>query len=131
MDFALTKVPDERFAQPQIDLAGVKPIIRGDYIDSSMLIQQAQSGSSTIDMGSMLSNIHDILYFVDRDDPQGPYPSNPWANDDAFENWEYAVQAWKNATYSVLLQSTSTPAATATTTTPETTQETTILRDDN
>lgn len=101
-DFALSKIPDEKFAQPQIDLAGVKPIIRGDYIDSSILISKAQTGSTTPDLTGVINSIHDILYYVDKNDPQGPYPTNPNA-DDQFANWEYGVQAWKNATYGAIL----------------------------
>jgi 1A family penicillin-binding protein len=126
MDYALTKIPDEKFAQPKIDLAGVKPIIRGDYIDTDMLVSQAQAGSSSIDMSSMLGNIHDILFFVKKDDPQGPYPSNP-AADDQFDNWEYAVQAWKNNTYSSML-GTSTPSVSATSTLNMPTVDTTVLQ---
>jgi 1A family penicillin-binding protein len=113
MDFALTKIPDEKFAQPQIDLSGVKPIIRGDYIDSSLLVSEAQNGSTTPDLTGVINSIHDILYYVNKDDPQGPYPTNP-ANDDQFVNWEYGVQAWKNATYGAILsaQASSTPEVT-------------------
>lgn len=101
-DFALEKIPDEKFAQPQIDLAGVKPIIRGDYIDSSILVSEAQTGSTTPDLTGVINSIHDILYYVNKNDPQGPYPTNP-NNDDQFANWEYGVQAWKNATYGAIL----------------------------
>ena len=111
MNFALTKIPDERFPQPQIDLAGVKPIIRGDYIDTAMIIEQAQNSSTTLDMAGMIGNIHDILYFVQRDNPRGPNPSNPNA-DDQYYNWEYSVQAWKNSTYGSLSTTTSTIATT-------------------
>ena len=120
MDFALTKIPDEKFAQPQIDLAGVKPIIRGDYIDSSLLVTQAQNGSSTPDLSGVINSIHDILYYVNKNDPQGPYPTNP-ASDDQFMNWEYGVQAWKNATYGAILsaEASSTPEVTETVTESE------------
>lgn len=101
-DFALAKIPDEKFAQPQIDLSGVKPIIRGDYIDSSLLISAAQTGSSSPDISGVINSIHDTLFYVNKDDPQGPYPTNP-ASDDQFMNWEYGVQAWKNATYGAIL----------------------------
>ena len=37
--------------------------------------------------------IHDTLYFVNADDPQGPAPTNPY-DDPQFTNWEYAVQQW-------------------------------------
>ncbi len=112
MDVALAKLPDEKFPQPQIDLAGVKPIIRGDYIDSSMLADQLQNSSSTdaVSAATILGNMHSILHYVNRADPRGPYPSNP-ASDDQYANWEYAVQAWKQSTYGAILEAaSSTPA---------------------
>jgi penicillin-binding protein 1C len=36
---------------------------------------------------------HSILYYIDKDDPTGPPPTNP-ADDPQFANWESAVQAW-------------------------------------
>ncbi len=116
MDFALTKIPDEKFAQPQIDLSGLKPILRGDYIDTDMIMAQAQMSSSTPDMAGMVGNIHTILYFVNRDNPRGPNPNNP-RNDDAYDNWEYAVQKWKNDTYGAILGLTSSSTATTSETT--------------
>jgi 1A family penicillin-binding protein len=120
MDYALEKLPDEKFAQPQIDLAGVKPVIRGDYIDSSMIIEQLANASSTISVGNVLDGMHTILYYVNRSDPRGPYPSNP-AADQQFSNWEYGVQAWKNATYGAII--TETLQNTASTTIIETTTD--------
>lgn len=118
LDFALPKIPDEKFAQPQIDLSGVKPIIRGDYIDSSLLVTEAQNGSTTPDLTGVINSIHDILYYVNKNDPQGPYPTNP-ASDDQFVNWEYGVQAWKNATYGAILSA----QASSTAQTPEPEEE--------
>lgn len=109
-DVALAKLPDEKFAQPQIDLAGLKPIIRGDYIDSGMLVEQLQASSTDqVNIGNIIGGMHTILHFVNKNDPRGPYPTNP-AADQQYYNWEWAVQAWKNATYGALL----TPTATAT-----------------
>jgi len=99
MDYALDKIPDEKFSQPQIDLTGIKPIIRGEYIDSAVLLTKMNdSGTTTVNMGDILNNIHSILYFVNKDDPRGPYPENP-NNEGQYHNWEYAVQKWKNETY--------------------------------
>jgi len=99
MDYALNKIPDEKFSQPQIDLTGIKPIIRGEYIDSAVLLTKMNdSGTTTVNMGDILNNIHSILYFVNKDDPRGPYPENP-NNEGQYHNWEYAVQKWKNETY--------------------------------
>jgi len=36
---------------------------------------------------------HDILYYVDKDDPRGPVPSDP-SQDPQFSNWESSVQSW-------------------------------------
>ncbi len=38
MDIALAKLPEENFVQPTINRVGVKPIIRGEYIDTSSII---------------------------------------------------------------------------------------------
>jgi 1A family penicillin-binding protein len=37
--------------------------------------------------------VHTILYYVDKDNPQGPYPSNP-QKDPQFWRWEGPVRAW-------------------------------------
>ena len=36
---------------------------------------------------------HDILHYVDRNDPRGPAPAFP-ADDPQYENWESALQSW-------------------------------------
>jgi membrane peptidoglycan carboxypeptidase len=45
--------------------------------------------------GEVGSDIHSILYWVDKRNPRGPIPSNP-ENDPQFNNWEYAVRLWAN-----------------------------------
>ncbi|MBU1178550.1 hypothetical protein KJ903_05060, partial [Patescibacteria group bacterium] len=37
--------------------------------------------------------VHTILYYVDKDEPQGPYPKNPQA-DPQFNRWEGPVRSW-------------------------------------
>ena len=116
MDFALERIPEENFPQPQIDLSGVKPIIRGDYIDSTILLQQmneSESAAGSLNIQNITSNIHSILHFVIKDDPRGPYPSNP-QTDQQYQNWEYAVQTWKERTYGALLQAPSNNTSTET-----------------
>ena len=107
MDIALAKIPAETFPQPQINTSGVKPIIRGEYIDTNLLLQAIQNqeeGSEAlgIDLNTIYSNIHSILYFVNKDDPLGGYPANP-ANDPQYVNWEYGVQKWNQDTYGALI----------------------------
>jgi penicillin-binding protein 1C len=100
MDIALAKLPEENFTQPTINLVGVKPVLRGEYIDTSSLLTALQE-TGTIDpaaVSAAYQNIHSILHYVDKNNPTGPYPNNP-NSDQQYANWEYAVQAWRNATY--------------------------------
>lgn len=97
MDIALAKLPEESFEQPTINRVGVKPIIRGEYIDTSNLLSIIEDGNE-IDISSIYQNIHSILHFVDKNNPLGPDPINPHS-DQQYQNWEYAVQLWKNETY--------------------------------
>lgn len=98
MDFALPKIEEENFAEPPATDPSIKPILRGELIDSGALIQEIQSGDETLDITAVTSNIHNILHYVDTANILGPYPANP-ASDSQYNNWEYAVQKWKQATY--------------------------------
>ncbi len=100
MDYALAKLPVENFSQPTINRVGVKPIMRGEYIDTSDIFTLLQNNQE-VDISAIYRNIHSILYFVNKNDPTGPSPINP-ASDQQYENWEYAVQAWKKETYGLV-----------------------------
>lgn len=112
LDVALAKLPAESFTQPQIITSGVKPIIRGEYVDATQLINSLTSTSTddVVSIGSIYNNIHNILHYVDRSNPQGPYPSDP-RRDPQYDNWEYGVQKWKEATFGALLQQPTTEEA--------------------
>lgn len=97
MDEALKTVPVETFNNPQSDNSyDLKPVLRGKW----------QGGISNITQGTFDPNIpynsvsetlsggvHDILYWLNKDDPRGPAPSNP-SDDSQFNNWEFPVRAW-------------------------------------
>lgn len=104
MDIALAKLPDDKFTQPTINRVGVKPILRGEYIDTSALIKLIEDDELD-NVSSIFQNIHSILHYVDKNNPLGPDPTNP-NNDPQYENWEYAVQEWKNLTYGTTSSST-------------------------
>jgi len=86
----------------------VKPIIRGEYIDTTLLLQALGNNNGdndlNIDISAVYNNIHSILHFVNKNDPLGGYPANP-ANDPQYENWEYGVQKWNRETFGLLLDS--------------------------
>lgn len=73
MDKVLPKTPNENFLPPQEeDWFNLKPSLNGD---------KASVGA------------HSILYWVDKNNPRGPVPSNPFS-DPQFVNWEYGVERW-------------------------------------
>jgi penicillin-binding protein 1C len=106
MDYALAKLPEESFTQPTINRVGVKPILRGEFIDATELLQTVAAGGE-IDITQIYNNIHNILHFVDRNNPTGPDPIDP-RKDPQYDNWEYAVQAWKKETYGLPFTTSST-----------------------
>ncbi len=69
---ALKEMPLETFPRPEVILVD-KPILKGEYIINN--------------------EIHDILYYVDKNNPQGQPPSDP-KKDSQFENWEKVVRDW-------------------------------------
>lgn len=69
---ALKHYPPEAFPRPEPRLVE-KPILKGDYLAGNQ--------------------VHSILYYVDKNNPLGGYPSNP-ASDPQFANWESSVIDW-------------------------------------
>ncbi len=82
---ALADTPPEQFIKPN-PITTDKIMLNGNYNDPS--------------------GIHTILYYVNKNDPTGSYPSNP-SDDSQFPNWEASVQRWLN---SVIPQSTVSPS---------------------
>ncbi len=115
MDVALPTLENESFPQPQINTDGVKPIIRGEYINTALLLETMQNTGEDkdkpkVDIGSIYGDVHTILHYVNRADPLGPYPTNP-ASDDHYNNWEYGVRKWVESQYGTLISSASTTAS--------------------
>ena len=72
MDVILPNMPEESFVPPEPeDLTLLKPVLRGE-----VGIEH-----------------HSILYWVEKNNPRGPIPSNPY-RDPQFVYWEYAVKRW-------------------------------------
>ncbi|MFT7507152.1 MAG: penicillin-binding protein 1C [Acidimicrobiales bacterium] len=102
MDIALEKVEVQSFAEaPAVD-QNLKPILRGETLDTAALIESIQTGSTTLDLAGIASNMHSVLHFVSKDNPDGPYPSNP-ANDGQYKYWEYGVEQWKKVQYAGII----------------------------
>jgi len=78
MAYALSKYPKTYFGEPSPILNTVPPMLQGNW-----RIFDAQ--------GNIFP--HDLLYWTDKNNPQGPPLSNP-AQDPQFSYWEYGVSSW-------------------------------------
>ena len=72
MGKALESHPIEFFNKPD-EITRNKPILDGNYLING--------------------DVHNILYYVDKNDPLGPAPAVP-QNDSQFQNWELPVRLW-------------------------------------
>ncbi len=105
MNEALPSFPKEYFSPPEPTSQEIKPVFRGvwqgyDYftIDkiSGKLATNLTPAETKKDV--YIPNVHEILYWVDKNDPHGPVPENP-GDDRQFSHWEYPVQQWLKTQY--------------------------------
>lgn len=84
MQFALDNIEEnESFNAPEsTNYESLKPILQGEW-----------RGGYLNNEGRLTGGVHNILHWVDKNDPQGPIPSNP-ESDDQYDNWEYSVRQW-------------------------------------
>ena len=71
---ALTHVPNEQFPEPEPISESLQPVLRGE-------------------LNTGPEGIHNILYWVNKDNPLAGKPSNPFG-DSQFWLWEYPVTQW-------------------------------------
>lgn len=77
---ALKNRPLVTFNKPE-PILGQKAILRGSHVVNYKID------------GRTYPQIHNILYYVDKNDPQGPPPQDP-SQDPQFYNWEEPVLRW-------------------------------------
>jgi len=99
---ALKNLPKEKFEAPNLsaDPKVVKPILRGSFLgNENFFIDKISGKLATINTPpetveeKIVTNVHTILYWVDKKDILGPAPENP-ENDPQFRNWEIPIQNW-------------------------------------
>ncbi len=93
MQEALKTTAETTFTKPEI-ITITKPILKGEFIIDNQL--------------------HDILYYVDKNDPAGPTPTNP-DEDGQFKNWEDPITKWleTHPISAIIAQKTATEATTS------------------
>lgn len=89
----------EQFPEPP-EFQTDKPVLNGDKFSSKTYKIDSLSGklATSLTPPELIKDVqykqaHCILYYVDKNDPQGNYPTNP-ADDPQFSNWEAPVLEW-------------------------------------
>lgn len=99
---ALKILPDEKFEKPNIenDSEKLKPVLRGLWQGNEHFFIDKISGKLASEFTpnetkqeKVITNVHSILYWINRDDILGPPPVNPQDNSQ-FNHWEIPVQNW-------------------------------------
>jgi penicillin-binding protein 1C len=102
MTEALNTIPSDRFEEPdrEIDITKVKPILRGFWQGNENFFIDSISGKLATEntpketlQEKVITNVHSILYWVDRNDILGPAPLGK-DNAVQFNHWETPVQKW-------------------------------------
>lgn len=98
MKKSLAGMPIEGFTKPEPIVTG-KPVLDGQAGEIVVKIDKFSGKLATENTppGAIEERIyrqaHDILHYVDRDDPRGPYPADAH-EDPQYLAWESAVAAW-------------------------------------
>lgn len=101
MNYVLEKYPDGKFEKPEkLPLDEMKPVFRGVWLGGQTYVIDKISKKLATEYTPedlreevIVRDIHSILYWVDRSNPQGPKPQHPESNPQ-FERWEYRIAEW-------------------------------------
>lgn len=85
MNYALSKEPAASFSRGAYDYSGLKPVMRG--------VWQGGDESSVAGQDAVTCSVHNILYWVDKNDPMGAAPRDA-SQDPQYKYWELPVQIW-------------------------------------
>lgn len=97
----LKKYPDKKFEEPEkLPLDEMKPILRGVWLGGKTYVIDKISKKLATEYTPedlreevVVQDVHSILYWVDKNNPQGLQPQFP-EQDPQFIRWEYGVIKW-------------------------------------
>lgn len=99
MAYALARTPPEEFAPPD-PAESVKPILNGVWRGNTVITIDTVSKKRATEFTPpetrqdlAYGDPHNILFWVDTDDPTGPPPQNP-EESPQYANWESSFQEW-------------------------------------
>ncbi|MEI7809996.1 MAG: transglycosylase domain-containing protein [bacterium] len=102
MTEALNIIPNEKFEKPDLntDPMSVKPVLRGFWQGNEHYVIDKISGKLATEytpnetkVEKVITDVHSILYWVDKDNITGPAPTNPY-NNSQFNHWDVPIQNW-------------------------------------
>ncbi len=103
MSEALKNLPTESFNKPDKIDPSIPPILRGFWQGGETFTIDTVSGGLATEYTPdntkkeiSITNVHNILYWIDKNNPLGERPTNP-EKDPQYTNWEYGVKKWWNA----------------------------------
>jgi len=92
MQKALGKIDNDTFPEPKEESAGnLKPALRGQWRPTQAVT--TSTGSVPVRTDTDIAGVHNILHWVDRNNPRGPAPVSP-QSDPQYDQWEYSVRKW-------------------------------------
>ena len=93
-------LPKSTFIAPDPEPTSLKPTLRGIWQGGVSYFVDTVSGKVATEYTPnetkkevIFPSVHNILQWVDKNNPQGPAPTDP-QNDSQYPNWEYAVRQW-------------------------------------
>jgi membrane peptidoglycan carboxypeptidase len=96
------ELPREEFNLPLTQNVS-KPILKGEWrggmvykIDKISKKLATEFTPEELIEERVIREVHSILYWLDKNNPEGPRPENP-QNDGQFNNWEMVVRRWAGA----------------------------------
>lgn len=97
---AAIKYPGGNFNKPEYIDNNLPPILRGYWqggetftIDSISGKLATENTPDSTKVETSITNVHTILYWINKDNPTGGKTSNP-ESDPQYYRWEYGVQKW-------------------------------------
>ena len=103
MNEALKKYPNETFDKPEPnpDYDKLPPVLRGHFEGGQSFVVDTVSGKLATSMTPketrkeyVITDVHDILHWINPDDPTNPTPPSYPQSMSLYNNWETAVHNW-------------------------------------
>jgi 1A family penicillin-binding protein len=100
MKYVVANNSNENFKKPPATDPEIKPILRGVWQGGKTYSIDKITGKKATEYTpietreeKVITDVHSILYWLNKDDPRGPIPTNP-GDDSQFDRWEGPVKAW-------------------------------------